>query len=88
MILKRNLDAMPWVEHLNFDHGPPWEFCMRHLSHCGAFATFRKQNVTTDLFELDHEHYLTVVDYYYFELAKLPTRTSSTVINKMKAIFV
>jgi len=47
------------------------------------------QNVTTDLFELDNEHYLIVVDYYsrYFELERMSTTTSSAVINKMKAIF-
>jgi len=47
------------------------------------------QNVTTDLFELDNEHYLIVVDYYsrYFELERIPTTTSSAVINKMKTIF-
>jgi len=47
------------------------------------------KNVATDLFELDNEHYLIVVDYYsrYFELEMMPTTTSSAVINKMKAIF-
>ena len=47
------------------------------------------QNVATDLFELDNEHYLIVVDYYsrYFELDRMPTTTSSAVINKLKAIF-
>ena len=47
------------------------------------------QNVATDLFELDNEHYLIVVDYYsrYFELERMPTTTSAAVINKMKSIF-
>ena len=47
------------------------------------------KNVATDLFELDNEHYLIVVDYYsrYFELERMSTTTSSAVINKMKAIF-
>lgn len=47
------------------------------------------QNVATDLFELDNEHYLIVVDYYsrYFELERMPSTTSSAVINKLKAIF-
>ena len=47
------------------------------------------QNVATDLFTLDNEHYLIVVDYYsrYFELERMPTTTSSAVINKRKAIF-
>ena len=47
------------------------------------------QNVATDLFELDNEHYLIVVDYCsrYFELERMPTTTSSEAINRMKAIF-
>ena len=47
------------------------------------------QNVTTDLLELDNEHYLIVVNYYswYFELERTPTMTSTVVINKMKSIF-
>lgn len=47
------------------------------------------ENVATDLFELDNEHYLIVVDYYsrYFESERMTTATSSVVINKMKAIF-
>ena len=47
------------------------------------------QNVATDLFMLDNEQYLIVVDYYsrYFELERMSTTTGSAVINKLKAIF-
>lgn len=47
------------------------------------------QNVATDLFELDNEQYLIVVDYYsrYFELEGMPTTASAAVINKIKSIF-
>ena len=47
------------------------------------------QNVATDLFMLENEQYLIVVDYYsrYFELERMSTTTSSAIINKLKAIF-
>lgn len=47
------------------------------------------QNVATDLFTLENEQYLIVVDYYsrYFELERMSTTTSSAIINKLKAIF-
>lgn len=47
------------------------------------------QNVATDLFMLDNEQYLIVVDYYSrnFELERMSTTTSSVIINMLKAIF-
>lgn len=47
------------------------------------------QHVATDLFMLEDEQYLIVVDYYsrYFELERMSTTTSSAIINKLKAIF-
>ena len=47
------------------------------------------QNVAADLFMLENEQYLIVVDYYsrYFELERMSTTTSSAIINKLKAIF-
>ena len=47
------------------------------------------QNVATDLFMLENEQYLIMVDYYgsYFELERMSRTTSSAIINKLKAIF-
>ena len=47
------------------------------------------QHVVTDLFMLEYEQYLIVVDYYsrYFELERMSTTTSSAIVNKLKAIF-
>ncbi len=47
------------------------------------------QKVGTDLFELDGEHYLLIVDYYssYFEINKLTKLTSKAVIQKCKEQF-
>ena len=47
------------------------------------------QTVAADLFQIEDVHYLIVVDYHsrYFELERMPSTTSSAVINKMKAIF-
>ena len=47
------------------------------------------QKVATDMFMLENEQYLTVVDYYsrYFQLERMSTTTSSAIINKLKANF-
>ena len=47
------------------------------------------QNVATDLFMLEDEQHLIVVDYYsrYSELERMSTTTSSAIVNKLKAIF-
>ena len=47
------------------------------------------KNVATDLFTLDNEQYLIVVDYYsrYFELERMSTTTSLAIINNLTAIF-
>ena len=48
------------------------------------------ENVAADLFMLENEQYLILVDYYsrYFERERMCTTTSSAIINKLKAIFV
>ena len=47
------------------------------------------QTVAADLFQIEDVKYLIVVDYHsrYFELERMPSTTSSAVINKMKAMF-
>ena len=47
------------------------------------------QSVATDLFSMDGETYLVIVDYYsrYFEIERLQTTTSASVIRKTKAVF-
>ena len=47
------------------------------------------QKVATDLFELNSEHYLIIVDYYsrFFEVARLTQTSSKYIIEKMKQVF-
>ena len=47
------------------------------------------QKVGTDLFEIDNEHYIMVVDYYsrYNELAELCNETTDDIIRMFKSIF-
>ena len=47
------------------------------------------QKVGTDLFELDGEHYIVIVDYYsgFFEISTLSDQTSETTIKHMKSQF-
>ena len=47
------------------------------------------QTVAADLFQIENEQYLVVVDYHsrYFELERLSSLTSSAIISKMKGMF-
>ncbi|XP_062575332.1 uncharacterized protein K02A2.6-like [Saccostrea cucullata] len=47
------------------------------------------QKVGTDLFELDRQNYIVIVDYFskFFEVAKLTSTKSTSVIKKLKEIF-
>ena len=50
----------------------PWEIC------------------ATDLFELDRETYIVIADYYskFFEVKKINSSSSKTVINVLKEMYV
>jgi hypothetical protein len=50
----------------------------------------KKQKVASDLFELNGQMYLLVIDYFsrYFEIAKLFNTSSQSVINHLKSMFV
>lgn len=56
----------------------PTEFPERPRSEVGA-----------DLFQIDDNHYVVIVDYFsrFFEVAKLGSTTSETVVNHFKSIF-
>lgn len=69
------------------------QFCISNapkelmISH--EFPEFRWQVVAADLFQINAEHYLLVLDYHsrYFELEKMSSTTCREVIIRMKAIF-
>lgn len=69
------------------------QFCISNapkelmISH--EFPEFRWQVVAADLFQINAEHHLLVLDYHsrYFELEKMSSTTCREVIIRMKAIF-